>query len=157
MNKHITYREIHKGEEEDVCQLIMDCFGEFVAPEYSKEGITEFSKYITLGFTTYRLANNHFILLALDIGIIVGVIEARNNNHISLFFVRTEYQKLGIGKKLNELAIDKCKTLRPDITNIEVHSSPYAVPIYGKLGFVKVNTEQIVNGLRFTPMTFHIN
>jgi len=157
MEKNITYREIYKGEEGDVCQLVMDCFNEYVAPGYSEEGIVEFSKYVTPAFTTYRLANNHFILLALDIGIIVGVIEARNNNHISLFFVRTEYQNLGIGKKLNELAINKCKTVRSDITNIEVHSSPYAVPIYGKLGFVKVNTEQIVNGMRFTPMTFNIN
>jgi len=60
MNK-ITYREIDKGEEEKACRLVMDCFNEFVAPGYSEEGIAEFSKYVNPNFTSYRLANNHFI------------------------------------------------------------------------------------------------
>ena len=33
-----------------------------------------------------------------------------------------------------------------------VNSSPYAVPIYHKLGFKDTGSEQVVNGLRFTPM-----
>jgi GNAT superfamily N-acetyltransferase len=157
MEKEIIYREIFKGEEEDVCHLITDCFGEFVAPGYSEEGIMEFAKYVNPKFTEYRLTHNHFILLALDNGIIVGVIEVRNNNHVSLFFVRKGYQNKGIGKKLHELAINKCKTLRPDVTTIDVHSSPYAVPIYEKLGFLKVSDEQIENGMRYTPMIFKIS
>lgn len=152
----ITYREICQGEEENVCQLIIECFNEFVAPGYSEEGIIEFSKYVTPKSTRYRLARNHFILIALDGNLIVGVIEVRNNNHISLFFVRKEYQSQGIGKRLHELAIEKCKTLKPDVNVIDVNSSPYAVPIYEKLGSVKVSDEQIVNGMRFTPMTIKV-
>ena len=92
----------------------------------------------------------------MDVSLIVGVIEVRNSNHISLFFVKKEYQNQGVGKKLHELAIEKCKTLKPDVNVIDVHSSPYAVPIYEKLGFVKVSDEQVVNGMRFTPMTMII-
>ena len=33
-----------------------------------------------------------------------------------------------------------------------VNSSPYAVPVYHKLGFKDTGSEQMVNGLRFTPM-----
>lgn len=33
-----------------------------------------------------------------------------------------------------------------------VHSSPYATLIYCKLGFQNIDTEQVVNGVRFTPM-----
>lgn len=33
-----------------------------------------------------------------------------------------------------------------------VNSSPYAVPVYEKLGFHATGSEQTVNGLRFTPM-----
>jgi GNAT superfamily N-acetyltransferase len=153
----ITYREIYQGEEENVCKLITECFNEFVAPGYSEDGIIEFFKYLTPERTHNRLARNHFILLALDGSLIVGVIEVRNNNHISLFFVRKEYQNQGIGKKLHEIAIEKCKTLKPDIDVIDVNSSPYAVPIYEKLGFVKVSDEQIENGMRFTPMTVKIS
>jgi len=81
----ITYRELHDGEEGNVCELIIDCSNEFVAPAYSEDGIIEFSKYVTPESTRNRLAKNHFILLALDGNLIVGVIEVRNNNHISFF------------------------------------------------------------------------
>jgi GNAT superfamily N-acetyltransferase len=156
MNTQITYRKIRYGEEENACHLIMDCFGEFIAPGYSEEGITEFLKYVNPEFTRYRLANNNCMILAFDNNELVGVIEVRNYNHISLFFVRKEYQNKGIGKELNKLAINECKIFRPDIAVIEVHSSPYAVPIYEKLGFVQVSAEQVENGMRFTPMKYEI-
>lgn len=35
-----------------------------------------------------------------------------------------------------------------------MHSSPYAVEVYRHLGFAPTDTEQTVNGLRFTPMRF---
>jgi len=37
---------------------------------------------------------------------------------------------------------------------ITVNSSPYAVKIYEKLGFVPDGNEQMVDGIRFTPMTY---
>jgi len=157
METKIIYREICKGEEEKACHLVMACFNEFVAPGYSEEGIIEFSKYVNPNFTKYRLANNHFMILALDNDVIIGIIEVRNHNHISLFFVQKEYQNKGIGKKLHALAIDKCRTSIPKVDVIDVHSSPNAVPIYEKLGFEKVSPEQTVNGMRFTPMTFRLS
>ena len=38
------------------------------------------------------------------------------------------------------------------IEKMTVNSSPYAVPIYHKLGFKETDSEQIVNGLRYIPM-----
>ena len=35
---------------------------------------------------------------------------------------------------------------------VTVHSSPYAVEIYSRMGFEPTDTEQTVNGLRFIPM-----
>jgi hypothetical protein len=157
MENKIAYREIQKGEEEKACLLVMSCFDEFVAPGYSKEGIIEFSKYVNPAAMQQRLANNHFIILALDGDILAGVIEVRESNHISLFFIRKDYQNKGSGKMLHKLAIDKCLLFRPDTTVVEVNSSPYAVPIYQKLGFVKTNDEQIVNGIKFTPMVYKLS
>lgn len=36
-----------------------------------------------------------------------------------------------------------------------VNSSPYAVKIYEHLGFRATDSEQTVNGLRFTPMVYY--
>ena len=41
-----------------------------------------------------------------------------------------------------------------DPLEITVNSSPYAVEIYRKLSFVDTNTEQTVNGMRFTSMRY---
>lgn len=152
----ITYREIQTGEEKEVCRLVMDCFNEFVAPGYIKEGVAEFSRYIDPDLMKARIANNHFVILAMDHDNIAGVIEVRNNNHISLFFVKKEYQHQGIGRRLHQLAINKCRNQSREITTIDVHSSPYAVHIYEKLGFVKQSEEQISNGIRYTPLILNL-
>jgi Acetyltransferase (GNAT) domain len=99
MEREITFREIKSGEEAKACQLVMDSFSEYVAPDYSKEGVNEFSKYVDPLLMQKRLANNHFVLVAVDDGIFVGVFEVRNNNHVSLLFVKKEYQNRGIAKR----------------------------------------------------------
>jgi len=152
----ITYREIQRGEEINACCLVMDCFNEYVAPGYIKEGVAEFSRYVDPDLMKARIANNHFVILAMDHDNMAGVIEVRNNNHISLFFVKKDHQHQGIGRKLHELAIEKCRTLNPEVTTIDVHSSPYAVHIYQKLGFIKQSEEQISNGIRYTPLILHL-
>jgi GNAT superfamily N-acetyltransferase len=156
MKSAISYREIHYGEEAEACLLVMGCFHEFVAPGYSQEGIAEFARYVDPESMRLRLVNNHFVIVALDRAAIIGVIEVRNNNHISLFFVNKDYQNRGIGRTLHELAIRKCRASSPDVAVIEVNSSPYAVGIYEKLGFVRLNEEQTTNGMRYTPMALRL-
>jgi GNAT superfamily N-acetyltransferase len=157
MDKEIIFREIHQGEEAKVYRMIIDCFNEFIAPEYSDEGVTEFEKYVEPNRMRERLAQGNFMIVALKREIIVGVIEVRSINHIALLFVKKKHQHGGIAKKLLELTIRKCKQRRSDVSVIEVNSSPYAIPFYEKLGFMKINGEQLVNGIRFTPMTLKLN
>lgn len=81
---------------------------------------------------------------------IVGVIATRNNgNHISLFFVDGKYHRQGIGRKLFETILQKSTGEK-----ITVNSSSYAVEVYKKLDFESDTDEQIVDGIRFTPMTY---
>ena len=79
---------------------------------------------------------------------LVGVIATRSEGtHVALFFVDGNFHRQGIGKQL-------LQTIRKDCHSgkMTVYSSPYAVLVYHKLGFVDVDKEQVVNGLRFTPM-----
>lgn len=155
MGKSISYREIQAGEETQACQLVSEVFNEFIAPGYSKEGVIEFSKYLEPRLMRDRLARNHFIFVALDDAKIVGVIEVRGNNHVSLLYVKKNYQNKSIAKKLLKLALNKSEKVEPP-ASIEVNSSPYAVTIYEKLGFIKKSSEKNVNGIRFTPMILRL-
>ena len=75
----------------------------------------------------------------------------RAPQHIGGFFVDAAYHRRGIGRRLFE-------AMRQDYAKQEftVHSSPYAVEVYRHLGFVPTGEEQIVDGLRFTPMQFSV-
>jgi GNAT superfamily N-acetyltransferase len=69
-------------------------------------------------------------------------------------FVKKKYQHKGIARKLfNELKIELIKN-NPNSEVITVNSSPFAVKIYEKLGFVTTDKEQLQDGLCFTPMKY---
>jgi GNAT superfamily N-acetyltransferase len=152
-----TFQDIQKGEEEDVSQLVEEVFDSLVAPDLVAEGVEEFKRHITPEVLRGKVADeNTFILTAKDGRDIVGVIAIKENRHIFLFFVREDLQGMGIAKELFSLALWRCRRDNPGLAGITVNSSPYAVPIYKRLGFVPTEPEKVINGVRHTPMLYKI-
>lgn len=84
--------------------------------------------------------------------VLIGVIATRNEgNHIALFFVDGSYHRQGIGSNLFQEVRKNCTA-----NEVTVNSSPYAVEVYHKLGFLDNGPEQLIDGIRFTPMTCNI-
>ena len=137
---NLTIKSLSKADIETALNLVWKVFLEFEAPDYTQEGIDEF----------YRSIHDEDYLAALSLygafmnEELVGIIATRSGGkHIALFFVDGKYHRQGIGKQLfQSVKTDK----------MTVNSSPYAVPVYSKFGFKPANTEQVVKGLRFTPM-----
>jgi len=129
-----------------IVNLIMTVFLEYEAPDYSQGGIETFAAYV----------NDENVMKNLDMygaffnDEIIGVIAARNEGqHISLFFVDSKHHRKGVGRLLfSEFIKDNPAKV------ITVNSSPYAVEVYRKLGFVDMDTEQIQDGLRYIPMKY---
>ena len=65
------------------------------------------------------------------------------------FFVKAKYHRQGIGRKLWEYVLNHSER-----NVFTVNSSPYAVPVYHKLGFFDTDTEQLADGMRYTLMKF---
>ena len=81
---------------------------------------------------------------------IIGVIELRDFEHISLFFVDDKYFKFGIGKKLFE----EVKNIL-ELEKYSVNASDYALEFYKKLGFIQITDSiKIENGVHFYPMFY---
>ena len=84
-------------------------------------------------------------------GKIVGVGSVRSGNRLSLLFVAKEFHKYGIGTEL----IDRlCRYLR-DIcheNSMIVKAAPYAVEFYKKIGFLPLEPEKNISGIRVTTM-----
>lgn len=149
--------EIFKnGQETIVFELIKRVFDEFVAPDYSEEGNRFFNDWINPKSIAERQQNGRNIHLAFCESILVGMIEIRDKNHISLLFVDKNYHRLGIAKKLLLKSITNCIKIYPEIDLFLVNASPYSIPIYKKLGFTKTASLLENHGIKYMPMELKI-
>ena len=141
----MVIREVNKSELNKVTDLVWKVFIDFEADDYSKEGIKTFKDFLHNSQAIEKLK----IYGAYINSDLVGIIAMRNNNHIALFFVDGNYHRQGIGRKLLDEVMKNIKA-----NEITVNSSPYAIEIYCKLGFIPTSGEQLKDGIRFTPMLY---
>ena len=156
MAERVRYRAMKPGEEEAVSGLVARVFRRQVAALFPEEGIEEFLRYIDPAAILARVECNHFFLVAMAEGKLVGAIAVRDFEHVSLLFVETAFQRQGIARGLLDRAVEACRNHRPDQCEIDVNSSPNAVPAYESLGFRHLGPEQIENGIRFVPMVMRL-
>ncbi|WP_335940432.1 GNAT family N-acetyltransferase [Fusobacterium polymorphum] len=111
---------------------------------YSEQGIETFCKFIN----NKKITKSFKVYGAFEDNVLKGIIATdRRKRHISLFFVDKDSQGKGIGKELMKVVINNNEN-----SYITVNSSRYGVPIYEKLGFVKIEDEKEQDGLKFSPM-----
>lgn len=127
-------------------ELIWNTFLQFEAPDYSGEGIKSFKDFID----SKEIISTLEFWGAYDGGELKGVIATNENRgHICCFFVAAVHHRQGIGRKLWEHLLENS-----ECSVITVNSSPYAVAFYRKLGFTDTDSEQLSDGMRYTPMKF---
>ena len=139
-------RPLKSAENGKALQLAWRVFCEFESPDYAPEGTEEFKK--CLNDDAYLAGIRYYG--AFDEEKLVGMLGIREDKcHVCFFFVDGEYQRLGIGRKL-------FKRKREDFLGraITLNSSPYGLLFYKALGFTATDSEQTVNGIRFTPMEY---
>lgn len=157
MDTPIEYRKLEKGFVNQVSAFIKSVFNQFVAPEFTQEGIDEFMKYIQPDTLINHLEKNHFGILASVKTKIIGIIIVRDYKHLALFFVDSQFQQKGVGKKLFRRALEHCSIHDGKSLQITVNSSPNSVNAYRKLNFKPTDKEQCVNGIRFVPMAMDLH
>jgi len=144
MELNCFIRKLRPDEIGEALYLTWNVFQQYEAPDYTQEGVEEF--YRSIHDEKYLSELCWYGAFVQDD--LVGVLATRSaGTHIALFFVKGKYHRQGIGKQLYRVAWAE------NHSNVmTVNSSPYAVPVYHKLGFKDTDSEQIVDGLRFTPM-----
>lgn len=142
---------IKKGTSQDIpcaAELCRSVFIESVAPCYTQQGVDRIFNYLNNSEALGKLD----FYIAKEKNSILGVLAFDpKRKHISLFFVSTSHQGIGIGKEL-------FKQLNPKDTDyITVNSSPNAVEVYKSLGFYPTRKKQLleVDGIKFVPMLYH--
>ena len=140
----IEIKQLLNNEKNEALLFAKRVYIESKDDSYSEQGIETFcsfvdNKKITKSFKVYGAFENN---------VLKGIIATdRRKRHISLFFVGKDSQGKDIGKKLMNIVVNNNEN-----SYITVNSSRYGVPIYEKLGFVKMEEEKEQDGLKFTPM-----
>ena len=136
-------RRIREPELPAAMDLCWWVFLKFEASDYTPEGVEAFYAYISNTEQVKHLT----VFGAWEDQHLQGVLAAEGN-HIALFFVDPAVHRQGVGRKLFQAYL--AEGHRDQVT---VHSSPYAVEVYRRLGFSPTSEEQLSSdGIRYTPM-----
>ncbi len=150
----MRYCGFQAGQEEMVEQLVWEVFEKYEAPGYRKEGVETFRAFIAPDNLRWMVGEGSLrIYCCFDGERLVGIIALRGLSHIALLFVREPYHRRGIAGNLLKMALAELKMREPDVDELTVHSSLYAIPIYEKMGFtIQADEIQQDHGIRFMPM-----
>lgn len=139
-------RKLDNNQIPNAIDLIWTTFLQFEAPDYSDEGVESFRNFIE----DKTVLNTAEFFGAYENEDLRGIIAVKDNRkHICCFFVKAQYHRQGIGRKLWEYILDNSEN-----EEFTVNSSPYAIPFYHRLGFADTDSEQLTDGIRYTPMKF---
>lgn len=142
-------RPLLSAEIEQSLSLVRKGFDRFEAPDYSEEGTASFYSFLDLVPKQFAAGALH-IWAARKEDLLVGVLALRDMCHICLLFVEPDFHRQGIARALVQTAADFARKNGQE--QLTVNSSPYAVPVYHRLGFSDLTPEQMADGIRFTPM-----
>lgn len=139
------------SEWEDAMALAWNTFDQFLADEYTPEGIRNFRDFVTdEPLKRMFVAGQYQLFCAFDHEKMIGMISLRERAHISLLFVDATYHRKGVGSKL----LDCVKTFltqtgEPGMT---VNASTYASKFYHAYGFEDLRATETRDGITYTPM-----
>ena len=136
----ISVRRLDLSEYKEAASLSLEIYLQTGEEDFDEQGLETFKSFVN----DEAMINSLVIYEARLVGVMAVKDEGK---HISLFFIREEYHRKGIGRRLFDAFIEE--TSVPEMT---VNSSTYAVPFYKSLGFEQVQEPQITNGLKYVPM-----
>ncbi len=125
-------------------------FRKDAAKFYTQEGIDNFREGLVGTQLYIDFLQGKFPLFCAYCGSkVIGMLALRDN-HISLFFVKREFQRKGIGTRLLQACKNHCEERR--VFDLTVNASPLGLPFYLARGFQIISEERLEGGLRYTPM-----
>lgn len=150
---------VDSNDLKQALELVNEVFSEFVAVDYSEQGQNTFRSYLAHKYEEVcsdMVSGHKKVWACYGCGKILGVIATRDVSHIALMFVDKQFHKKGIARHLFGYVLEEMAH-SANVTQITVNSSPYAVKVYERLGFIKTDEQQEKDGILFVPMVCPIN
>jgi GNAT superfamily N-acetyltransferase len=141
----ITYRFPELGDENQIGVCLWASADLWELTDGTPERVAEWNKLCDPKELRNRILSGEKALVATWNGIIVGFIAFKRSNHLSLLFVRREFSRQGIGRKL----FTQCTY---DFDEVTVNAAEEAVGFYQKVGFIQSGDRFFKHGIWGIPM-----
>lgn len=120
-------------------------------PENPEAAASFLDEFTPEAFQGYLSSDRYRYHVAERGGDLVGIVGIRDNEHLFHLMVAEHAHRQGVARRLWTRA--KRETIAAGNPGyFTVNSSPYAVPVYRRFGFVTTAPEQRKNGVVFMPM-----
>ncbi len=153
----VRYRLMKPDDAEAVSNLVLASFEQYIAPQYTPVGVEAFRKFASAKGLRERAEADHFVVVATTAQDVVGMIEFRHSDHVSLLFVDKASHRQGVARALLERGLTEARKREAGVERVTVNSTRYGVPAYEKLGFLQTGPERAVNGIVFIPMAMRLD
>jgi ribosomal protein S18 acetylase RimI-like enzyme len=139
-------------EDADAISALIHCFAhEFLATPDGK-GAERFFESVSVAAESEYIANPRYqYRVAFEDGVLAGFIAVRDRSHVFHLFVAHEFQRRSLATQLWQMA-KTATTALGHIDAFTVNSSPFALPVYERFGFVKTGLQVEMHGICFVPM-----
>lgn len=145
------YRPATVDDAERISDLILSSQREFCFHEYTEEGQQLMSRLCGVNAIRQYIERGDIYFVAEQDGAIIGVAGIRDNQHLAHNFVRADWHRRGISRRLWDLASAECMR-RGNPGSFDLRASTYAIEVYKKWGFVLVGPTEREYGITSTPM-----
>ena len=135
-----------------IAELVQAGFKEHVAQDWESSARNDFLRDTTAEKLAGKIGEANFVVVYEHESQILGVLVMPRPSLVQLFFVAPGYLRRGIGRALWEAARVHLSERHPEITTVELNSSPYAVPSYKALGFFPISEPFLRKGAVATRM-----
>ena len=152
--RKLEVRRIREDELAHALKLVWEVFEQEIKPSYTEEGVQEFLKFIDYNFMNELYTKGDIIFWGAFAEELIGTVAVRTDGHISLFFVKNEYQGLGVGKALFQMMFNYCvEELK--VKKITVNAAPQSVAKYIHMGMRQMGNMEERCGIRSVPMEMY--
>ena len=139
-----------KPEDAESISLLIKSVAHYFTLDPDGIGAERFLESITPeAIYGYILSPSYHYIAAYQGKQVAGVAALKDGSHLFHLFVSPAFQRKGLSRQLWGAVQSGAKKENKAFT---VNSTPYAVPVYEKLGFVATGPRKEMNGIAFVPM-----
>jgi len=147
-------RKYKNSDLKEASDLIRNTFKRFNSRDATKKGVRDYIESYTLKEKNIekikkRFSRTSIFFVAEENKKIIGLIRG-NPERISNLFVKADYHKKKIGKKLVE-RFEK-EAIKKKSKLIKLKASIYSVPFYQRMGYKKTTGTRYISELKIQPM-----